>query len=371
MSSKLFSSIRFREMELSNRIVVSPMAQYSATSAGLATPWHLMHIGNLLVSGPSLVIMEATAIEPRGRISPRCLGLWNDAQQDSLRPIAEFRDAYGGARLGIQLAHGGRKSSVTVPWERQRQVPVEEGGWTTVAPAAVAYPGRSVPEALDQDDLREMLDQYVSAAIRADRAGFDLIELHCAHGYLLHSFLSPLSNLRNDEFGGDITGRMRYPLQVFEAVRKAWPAHKPLGVRVSGTDWIDGGWSLEDSVTFAAALKKLGCDYISASSGGVLPEQHIPVGPGYQVPLAEGIRTGAGIPTLAVGLINTAEQAETILQKGSADLIGVGRGMTYEPRWAWHAAVEMKEQALFPPQYARSHPSMRLGNPLKAFAEAP
>lgn len=355
-------------MQLASRIVVSPMAQYSASAEGLAMPWHLMHIGNLLVSGPALVIMEATAIEPRGRVSPRCLGLWSDAQVESLRPIAEFRDRYGGARLGIQLAHAGRKASVSVPWERQRQVPEDEGGWKTVGPTAIAYPGRTVPHSLTTHELRELIEQYVDAAHRAERVGFDLIELHCAHGYLLNSFLSPLSNLRTDEFGADINGRMRFPLQVFEAIRQAWPAHKPLGVRVSATDWIEGGWSLDDSAIFAMALKALGCDYVAASSGGVLPDQKIPVGPGYQVPLAHGIRAMADLPTLAVGLINTAEHAESVLQDGSADLIAVGRGMTYDPRWAWHAAVEMNEPANFPPQYARSHPSMRMGNPLTAFA---
>lgn len=346
------------------------MAQYSANAEGLASPWHLMHIGNLLMSGPALVIMEATAIEPRGRVSQRCLGIWSDAQEASLRPIVEFRDRYDGARLGIQLAHAGRKASVSVPWERQRQIPEEDGGWKTVGPTAVAYPGRTVPQALTKEDLLELIDQYVAATCRAERAGFDLIELHCAHGYLLHSFLSPLSNPRTDEYGADINGRMRFPLQVFEAIRQTWPAHKPLGVRVSGTDWIEGGWSLDDSVTFARELKALGCDYVAASSGGILPDQKIPVGPGYQVPLAHDIREKAGLPTLAVGLINSAKQAESILQAGSADLIAVGRGMTYNPRWAWHAAVEMNEPTNFPPQYARSHPSMRMGNPLTAFAEA-
>lgn len=367
MSSRLFSSLNLRELTLPNRIVVSPMAQYSAGPYGLSGDWHMMHVGNLLVSGAGLVIMEATAVEPRGRVSPECLGLWNDEQAQGLKALTAFRDRHHGAALGIQLAHAGRKASVSVPWKGQRPLSVEEGGWDLVAASATPYPGRSTPEALSRDDLRTMIAHYVDATRRAEDAGFDLIELHCAHGYLLNSFLSPLSNHRTDEYGGSLENRMRFPLEVFHAVRDAWPAHKPLGVRISATDWIDAGWGLDSSVAFAQALKALGCDYIAASSGGVLPEQNIPVGPGYQVPLAKGIREGAQIVTLAVGLINQPDEAQEILLKGDADLIAIGRGMTYEPRWAWHAAAHLGEQTSYPPQYARSHPSMRSGDPLKAF----
>lgn len=369
MPAKLFSSFDLRELSLPNRIVVSPMAQYSAGPHGLAGDWHMMHVGNLVVSGAGLVIMEATAVEPRGRVSPECLGLWNDEQAQSLKAITAFRDRHQGAALGIQLAHAGRKASVSVPWQGQRPLSREQSGWELVAPSATPYPGRALPQAMSRDDLGSMVEHYVNAARRAHHAGFDLIELHCAHGYLLNTFLSPLSNERTDEYGGSLENRMRFPLEVFRAIRDAWPAHKPLGVRVSATDWIDGGWELDSSIAFAQALKALGCDYIAASSGGVLPDQKIPVGPGYQVHLAQGIREGAGIATLAVGLINQPDDAEEVLGSGGADLIAIGRGMTYEPRWAWHAAAHFGEQAFYPPQYARSHPSMRNGNPLKATRE--
>lgn len=366
MSVRLFSTLNLRELSLPNRIVVSPMAQYSADANGLSGDWHQMHVGNLLISGAGLVIMEATAVEPRGKVSPSCLGLWSDEQAQRLKLLTAFRDHYHSAALGIQLAHAGRKASVSVPWTGQRPLSVKEGGWDIVSPSATPYPGRDTPCELSRDDLHMIINHYVSATRRALDSGFDLIELHCAHGYLLNSFLSPLSNTRNDELGGSLENRMRFPLEVFRAIRNAWPDNKPMGVRISATDWIDGGWQLADSVAFARELKGLGCDYIAASSGGVLPQQQIPVAPGYQVHLARGVREGAGIVSLAVGLINHPDQAEQILADGSADLIALGRGMTYEPRWAWHAAAHFGVEAAYPPQYARSHPSMRRSNPLNA-----
>src|SRR4051794_26286670 len=290
MSALLFAPYTMRDLTLANRIVVSPMAQYSATSEGHATPWHMMHVGNLAVSGAGLVIMEATAVEPRGRVSPRCLGLWTDAQAEALRPVVEFCRAQGEAALGLQLAHAGRKGSVARPWEGNATVPPEAGGWQPVSSCDLAYPGRPVPHMLTLQDMAEIKAGYVAAARRADALGFDLIELHAAHGYLLNCFLSPLANRRNDAYGGDLLGRMRWPLEIFAALRAAWPAGKPIGVRISATDWAEGGWDADDSVAFARALRALGCDYVTASSGGISPAQAIRVGPGYQLPYARRIQ---------------------------------------------------------------------------------
>lgn len=359
MTSRLFSPLTLRGLELDNRIVVSPMAQYSAHDGGIAGDWHLMHIGAFAASGPGLIIMEATGVQPSGRVSPACLGLWSDDQIEGLRRVVDFTHAHGTAKIGIQLAHAGRKASVAPPWLGGKEVGPEDGGWPTIGPSATPYPGRRVPAALDDAALAGLKDDYVAATRRALQAGFDLLELHCAHGYLLNSFLSALSNDRTDGYGGDIAGRMRYPLEVFSAIRAAWPDHLPIGVRISATDWIDGGWSIEDSVIFAKELKKLGCDYVTPSSGGVMPEQKIPVGRGYQVPFSAAIRRQADIATMAVGMIEDGAHGEEILTEGAADLIAIGRGMTYDPRWAWHAAEKLGQQALFPPQYARSHPSMR------------
>jgi 2,4-dienoyl-CoA reductase-like NADH-dependent reductase (Old Yellow Enzyme family) len=365
MPSTLFSPFRLDGIELANRIVVAPMAQYSAGANGLVGPWHLMHLGNLAISGAALVVMEATAVEPKGRISLNCPGLWDDAQAERLREVTDFCKEHGAARLAIQLAHSGRKASVKPPWDGQRTITADEGGWRPVSSSHLAFPGRPSPQALGNAELQNLRAHYVAAARRAHRAGFDVLELHCAHGYLMHSFLSPLVNVRADRYGGDIEGRMRYPLEVFSAVRDAWPSGKPVGVRVSATDWIEGGWTLDQTVILAARLKQLGCAYVSASSGGTLPQQQIPIGPGYQVPLAEAIRRETGVPTIAAGIIDEPAFAESVLANGSADLIAIGRGMTYNPRWAWHAAAQMGARAHFPKQYARSHPSMRHGDHYK------
>jgi len=362
MPSRLFSPFTLRGLTLPNRIVVSPMAQYSGTTGNEAMDWHLMHYGNFSVSGAGLMFFEATAVEPRGRVGRFDLGLWNDAQQESIARVIAFCREHGRAKIAMQLAHSGRKGSTAPPWLGGKYIGPEEGGWHPISPGDIAFPGRPAPRMLDQAGLSEIKEFFVRATRRAEALGVDLIELHSAHGYLLHSFLSPLSNNRNDEYGGDITGRMRFPLEVFAAMRAAWPEHKPLGVRVSATDWIEGGWTLQDSVVFAQELKKLGCDFICASSGGSSPDQQIDLGPGYQVPMARRIREDAGIPTIAVGLINEPAQADQALRDGAADLIAIGRGMSYNPRWAWHAAEALREQATFPPQYARSHPSMRFGD---------
>lgn len=365
----LFSPFCLRGLELTNRIAVSPMGQYSADEAGFATSWHLMHLGNLTISGAGLVFTEATAVEPRGRVSHNCLGIWSDEHVGPLRDVLAFCREHGGAKLGMQLAHSGRKGSVTVPWKKQLGLDSEAGGWLMASPSDIAYPGRPVPEALDRAGLRNVREAFAAAARRADEAGFDTIEIHNAHGYLLHSFLSPFANGRTDEYGGSLASRMRFPLEVFDAIREAWPAGKPLGVRVSSTDWAPGGWDAADTVEFARALKAKGCDFICASSGGSTPDQKIPVGPGYQVPFAEQVRREVDIPTIAVGLITEPQQAEDILASGQADLVALGRGMLYNPRWAWHAAEKLGEEVYFPPQYERAHPSMRPGDFLKPFRE--
>ena len=368
-SPLLFSPLRLRSLELPNRIVVSPMAQYSAVD-GVATDWHLMHMGSLAVSGAGLFIVEATSIEAQARVSPHCLGLWSDRHEQALARIVAFCKEHGGAKLGIQLMHSGRKGSVGAPWHGQKEVAAEQGGWQTWSPSDVPYPGRSAPRVLSRSDLAAVRQRYVDAARRADRIGFDLLELHNAHGYLLHSFLSPLSNVRDDEYGGSLENRMRFPLEVFHSMREVWPGHKPMGVRISATDWAPRGWTIEDSVVFAKALKALGCDYVTASSGGSSSEQEIPVHPGYQLPFAETIRREAGIATMGVGLITEPEQAEQALQQGRVDLVALGRAMMYQPRWAWHAAEKLGADAYFPPQYARSHPSMRKRDFLKAVRES-
>ena len=361
MHTRLFSPFSLRGLPLANRIVVSPMAQYSAED-GCATQWHLVHLGTLSVSGAGLLIIEATAVERDGRLSPGDLGLWCDDNEAALAPIIAFCRKNGAARIGLQLQHAGRKGSVGMPWQGQRQIPADQGGWPIHGPDTIAYPGRAEPIALDRAMIARLIAGYADAARRADRLGIDLIEIHSAHGYLLHNFLSPLSNQRRDEYGGSLEGRMRFVLEVFSAVRAAWPERKPLGVRISATDWVEGGWSLDDSIVLAQRLKALGCDYIAASSGGAVPEQKIEVGPGYQVPFAARIRKEAGIATVAVGLITEPRQAEAILQAEQADLVALGRGMLYNPRWPWHAAAELGEEAFYPPQYDRAHPSMRRGD---------
>jgi 2,4-dienoyl-CoA reductase-like NADH-dependent reductase (Old Yellow Enzyme family) len=365
MPSTLFSPYRLRGLDLANRIVVSPMAQYSAHD-GCATQWHSMHLGSLAMSGAGLLIIEATSVQRDGRLSLGDLGLYNDANEAALAPIIAFCREQGGARIGIQLQHAGRKGSVTLAWEGQRPIPVSAGGWPTRSADTIPYPGRfPFPSKLDKAEIEALLTDYAAAAQRADRLGIDLIEIHAAHGYLLHNFLSPLSNQRDDEYGGDLERRMRFVAEVFESIRAVWPMHKPIGVRISATDWVEGGWTLEDSVALAKRLKELGCDYITASSGGTVPEQNIEIKPGYQVPFAERIRRETGISTIAVGLITRAEQAEEIVSSGKADLVALGRGMLYDPRWPWHAAAELGEKVFYPPQYARSHPSMRRGDFLK------
>lgn len=364
MTSALFSPIRLRDLELPNRIVVSPMGQYSARD-GCATDWHMVHLGHLALSGAGLLITEATAVHPNGRLSPCDLGIWSDEAAAALEPVFAFCRKFGGSKLGMQLWHAGRKSSLSVAWEGQRPLSKEEGGWTIYSSSDLPYPGRHTPVALDHEGIREQITCYAAAAQRADRLGFDLLEIHGAHGYLIHNFLSPLANVRTDTYGGSLANRMRFGLEVFNAVRAVWPERKPIGMRISATDWAEGGLDIEESIIFSAALRDLGCDYICASSGGSVPEQTLKVYPGYQVPFAERIRREAGIPTMAVGLITEARQADNIVKSGQADFVALGRGMLYNPRWPWHAAAELGEEFFHPKQYERAHPSMRSGNFLK------
>ncbi len=353
--SALFSPYTLRDLKLKNRIVISPMCQYSAEN-GQATDWHMIHLGHLALSGAGLLILEATAVEPDGRISPDDLGLWDDATEDALKPVLAAIRHYSNIPVAVQLAHAGRKASTPAPWKGNKQLMPENGGWLTHAPSELPYSdNQTTPIALDPAGLARVRDAFVAAAKRADRLGIDAIEVHAAHGYLLHQFLSPLSNQRTDTFGGSLENRMRFPLEVFDAVRAAFPAGKPVGVRVSASDWVDGGWDIDQTVAFAKELKARGVDWIDASSGGLSPHQQIPLKPGYQVPFAEAIKA-AGIPTFAVGLIDEAQQAEEIIASGQADFVALARGILYDPRWPWHAAAELGAQIEAPPQYLRSQP---------------
>jgi NADPH2 dehydrogenase len=363
MSSLLFSPIKLRSVELANRIVVAPMCQYSAND-GNVTDWHLMHLGQFAVSGSGLVFVEASAVEDAGRITPGCVGLYSDDNEAALARIIQFFRDYGSAKIGIQLAHAGRKASTAAPWNGGKPLAPEDGAWQTFAPSALPYaPGWHTPEALDDSGLERVKTAFAESARRASRLGFDAVEIHSAHGYLLHQFLSPISNQRDDQYGGSLENRMRFPLEVFEAVRKAWPEDKPLGVRLSATDWIDGGWDVESSIAYSKALKERGCDFIDVSSGGLAPEQKIVSAPGYQAGFASDIRRAVDCTVIAVGRITDAHQAETILNSGQADMVALARGMLFDPRWPWHAAQALGDQAAFPPQYQRSHPSLQ-GEPI-------
>jgi 2,4-dienoyl-CoA reductase-like NADH-dependent reductase (Old Yellow Enzyme family) len=355
--SKLFSPIELRGLKLSNRIMVAPMCQYSAVN-GEATDWHFTHINTLALSGAAMFCIEATHVEAIGRITPGCLGLYNDATEAALRPILASVRKHSRSAIAMQLAHAGRKASSHRPWEGGQLIPLAEGGWQTVAPSAVPHKeGEAAPLALDEAGLKRIRDAFVQAALRAERLGIDALEIHSAHGYLLHQFLSPISNKRTDRYGGSLENRLRFPLEVFDAVRAAFPDRKPVGVRVSATDWVEGGWDLAQTIEYAKELKKRGVDWIDVSSGGVSPLQKIPLGPGYQVPLAQAVKEATGLTTMAVGLITEAKQAEEIVSSGKADMVALARGMLYDPRWAWHAAAELGGEVSAPPQYWRSQPS--------------
>jgi len=354
--SQLFSTVSLGELTLDNRIVIAPMCQYSA-EAGNATAWHRIHLGQLAFSGAGLMIIEATAVEDIGRISPGDLGLWNDDNEAALKTVLEDVRRYSSIPVGIQLGHAGRKASCAVPWECGKQIAPEAGGWQTVAPSALSYSADEVkPVAMSTDDLARVKQAFVDSARRAVRLDIELIEVHAAHGYLLHQFLSPLSNQRSDEYGGSLENRMRFPLEVFKAVREAVPASVPVGVRISATDWVEGGWEIEQSIAFSRELEALNCAYIHVSSGGLSEDQKISVGPNYQVPFSRDIREQVSIPVIAVGLITEPQQAEGVLQQGDADLVALARGILYDPRWPWHAAAVLEGKVQVPPQYLRSEP---------------
>ena len=353
----LFDPFTLKDVTLKNRIVVAPMCQYSADD-GEANDWHFTHINNLALSGAAMFCIEATHVEAIGRITPGCLGLWNDATEAALKPILASVRKHSHTAIAMQLAHAGRKGSSQKPWNGGQLIPLAEGGWQTVGPSAVPHKeGEAPPLALDAAGLARIRDAFVSAAKRAERLGIDALELHGAHGYLLHQFLSPISNRRTDQYGGSLQNRMRYPLEVFDAVRAAFPADKPIGVKVSATDWVEGGWDLPQTIEFVRELKQRGVDWIDASSGGVSPLQKIPLSPGYQVPFAQAVREATSVTTMAVGLITEAKQAEEIVASGKADMVALARGMLYDPRWGWHAAAELGGQVEAPPQYWRSQPS--------------
>ena len=354
--STLFSPFALRSLVLPNRIAISPMCQYSADH-GKATAWHLLHLGHLALSGAALLCLEATAVEPDGRITSADLGLWDDATQTALVPVLAAIRQHSKIAVVVQLAHAGRKASSHAPWDGGQQVPLAQGGWLAHAPSAVPQKdGELAPQALDAAGLLRVRDAFVAAARRAEHLGIDGIELHAAHGYLMHSFLSPISNQRTDAYGGSLENRMRFPLELFAAVRAAFPAHKPVGIRVSASDWVAGGWDIDQTITFAQELKKLGVDWIDVSSGGISPLQKIPLTAGYQVPFAQAIKAATGLPTMAVGLITEPQQAEDIVASGQADMVALGRAMLYDPRWPWHAAAALSATIQAPPQYWRSAP---------------
>lgn len=352
----LFTPIKIGQQTLENRIVIPPMCQYSAVE-GKATDWHLMHYGQLSHSGAGLMIIEATSICPEARLSPYDLGLWNDETEHGMKKLIRSIRGYSDMPIAVQLVHAGRKASMCKPWEGTHYVAPEQGGWQTVAPSAIPFNrDYNTPRELSLSEIEQIIQLFAQAAKRADSAGLDMIELHAAHGYLLHQFLSPLTNHRQDQYGGRLENRMRLVLEVYQAVRQVFPAGKAVGIRISATDWVDGGWDLEQSIVLAKALDELGCSYIHVSTGGLSDQQKIPVGPNYQVPFAQGLKQQVSMPTIAVGLISESEQAEAIVGTGQADMVAIGRGMLFNPHWAWKTAAELGETVTVPVQYARAQP---------------
>lgn len=356
---KLFEPITLGGLTLPNRIVIAPMCQYSAVD-GCMTDWHLIHLGHLALSGAGALTIEATAVVPDGRISFGDVGLYDDATEAAMARVIDGIRRHSDIPIAMQLGHAGRKASTDLPWRGGKQIaPDAADGWQTVAPSARGFADTDVPpQALDHAALADLVDAFAAAARRAARLGIDAVQLHGAHGYLLHQFLSPVANHRDDIFGGSLDNRMRFPLQVFDAVRQAFPADKPVTMRVSGTDWVEGGWDIEQTIAFAQALEARGCAAIHVSSGGLDPRQAIPVGPSYQVPLARAVKQATTMPVVAVGLITEPDQAEAIIGTGDADMIALARGMLYDPRWPWHAAAALGAQVTAPDQYLRSQPRL-------------
>jgi 2,4-dienoyl-CoA reductase-like NADH-dependent reductase (Old Yellow Enzyme family) len=359
MTSALFSPIRLADLELPNRIVVAPMCQYSAAD-GVATDWHLTHLGMLANSGAGMLVIEATHVERRGRITHGCLGLYSDDCEAALERVVYYCHHIGSAKMAIQLAHAGRKASSERPWEGAKALSANEDPWPTIAPSALPFgPGWHTPSAMTEEDMAHVTTAFTDAAKRSLRIGFDAIELHFAHGYLLHSFVSPLSNKRNDAYGGSFEGRMRFPLEVVRSVRAAVPRSVPLGARITGTDWVEGGLTGDDAVAMGKALKAAGLDYIDISSANITPESRWPSEPGFNVPIAERVRRECGgLAVRAVGMIVTAKQAEEIIADGKADMIAMARAFLDDPHWAWHAAQTLGVDVARPPQYARTAPKL-------------
>jgi 2,4-dienoyl-CoA reductase-like NADH-dependent reductase (Old Yellow Enzyme family) len=358
MAATLFTPLRVGELRLRNRIVIAPMCQYSAQD-GCMSDWHVIHLGQLALSGAGLLTIEATAVTPEGRITWADTGLYDDASEAAMGRVLESVRRWSDMPIAIQLAHAGRKASSEIPWKGGAQIAADDPhGWTTEAPSPVPFlEGQAAPQALDRQDMARLRGAFAEAARRAAQLGIEAVQIHGAHGYLLHQFLSPLSNFRSDAYGGSLENRMRFPLEVFEAVREAFPAVQPVSMRLSGTDWAAGGWDIEQTVELARVLEAKGCSAIHVSSGGATPAQQIPLGPGYQVPLARAVKQAVRMPVIAVGMITGFEQAETILCTGDADLIALARGLLYDPRWPWHAAAHFGATVKAPWQYMRSQPA--------------
>jgi len=362
MPVSLFSPVAFGQVQLPNRIVIAPMCQYSA-NAGQATDWHAMHLGTLAQSGAGLLMLEATAVEPRGRISWADLGLWDDHCQAALAAVLQSIRRHSAMPLGIQLAHAGRKASAARPWESGGTLPPDDArGWQTIAPSALPFqPNAPAPIAATLAELDAIVQAFADAARRADALGFEVIEIHAAHGYLLHQFLSPLSNQRQDAYGGSLENRMRLLVRVLDAVRAAVPTTRAVGVRISATDWVDGGWDLTQSIALAKVLENHGNDFIDVSSGGLSPQQHITLQPGYQVPHAHAIKQAVNTPVIAVGLITEPQHAQDILDQGQADAVALARAMLYNPRWPWHAAAMLGQSIGVSAQFLRCEPHNHKG----------
>ena len=360
--SLLFSPIAFGPLGLANRIIIAPMCQYSAEN-GCATDWHIIHLGTLSQSGAGMLILEATAVLPEGRITYADLGLYDDACEEALANVLKSVRRWSSMPLGIQLAHAGRKASTDLPWHGGQSLPIHHAhGWPVVAPSAIPYNEDSAtPKALDTQDIAHIVTAFVNSAQRADALGFDLIEIHAAHGYLLHQFLSPLTNIRRDTYGGSLENRMRLTLEIFEAVRKNVSNKCAIGVRISATDWVEDGFSVNEAAILAKELEFRGVDYLHISSGGLTARQQIPIGPGYQVPIASAIRANVRVPVIAVGLITTPHQAQSVLADGHADAVALARTMLYNPRWPWHAAEKLQGTIRPAPQYLRAEPRAHRG----------
>jgi 2,4-dienoyl-CoA reductase-like NADH-dependent reductase (Old Yellow Enzyme family) len=362
MMAKLFEPVAIADLPLANRIIIAPMCQYSAED-GCMTDWHLMHLGQLAISGAGALTIEASAVLPEGRITYADVGLYDDSSEAAMARVLSAVRQWSDIPVAIQLAHAGRKASTARPWDGGGQIaPNAANGWQTVAPSTVPFLDTdNAPVALDRGGLERVRAAFADAAVRTVRLGIDAIQLHAAHGYLLHQFLSPLSNRRGDDYGGSLENRMRFPLEIFDIVHDAFAAHGPVTVRVSGTDWVEGGWSIEETVIFAQALEARGCAAINVSSGGLNPAQQIKLEPGYQVPLARKVKDAVTMPVIAVGLITDPIDAEAIIANGDADAIAIARAALYDPRWPWHAAATLGATIAVPPQYERSEPREHRG----------